>query len=88
MGRPAIAFDGGGVPEVVEDRQTGWLAKEYSVDAFAALIAEAKNNRENLSKFGTNARARAETFFSLDGMCRRYGAVYSELVGTRAANRV
>lgn len=88
MGRAAIAFNGGGIPEVVEDRRTGWLAKEYSVDAFAALIVEAKNNRQTLSKFGANARLRAETCFSLDGMCRRYGAAYSELVQTHAASRL
>ena len=87
MGRAAIAFNGGGVPELVEAQKTGWLANECTVEAFAALIADADNNRQKLSEFGANARARAESHFSLDSMCRQYGAAYSELVESHAANR-
>jgi glycosyltransferase involved in cell wall biosynthesis len=87
MGRAAIAFDGGGNPEVIEDRRTGWLAKDCSADAFAALIATANNNRKDLSTFGANARIHAEKRFSLEGMCRRYGAAYAQLTGAHAGAR-
>jgi glycosyltransferase involved in cell wall biosynthesis len=80
MERPAIAFKGsGGVAEVIENGKTGLLADECSVEGFAALIAQASRQRELLVRLGKNARADVEKRFTLDGMCRQYGAVYSEL---------
>jgi hypothetical protein len=35
MQRPAGAFDGGGIPKIVQDRRTGWLAREHSGNALA-----------------------------------------------------
>ena len=79
MGRPAIAFNGGGIPEVVRDRETGLLAKTCSAEAFAELIAVANRDRPMLLKLGANARKLAEERFTLDSMCRQYGALYSAL---------
>jgi L-malate glycosyltransferase len=85
MQRPAVAFDCGGVPEIVRDRQTGWLVHEQSVDALAAGLAEAQSDRARAARYGANARSWVESNFGIDTMCKAYGTVYRELAG-RAAN--
>jgi glycosyltransferase involved in cell wall biosynthesis len=84
MQRPAVAFDCGGVPEIVQDRHTGWLVREHSANALAAALAEASASRPQTAEFGINARKWVESKFGVDTMCKGYAAVYSELAGGRA----
>ena len=84
MRRPAVAFDGGGVPEVVSDRQTGWLVRDDTIAGFAAAVAEAGASRARAAAFGAEARRRAEAHFGIDRMCKRYAAVYKALARGRA----
>jgi glycosyltransferase involved in cell wall biosynthesis len=46
IGRPVVAFAGGGIPEVVKDGETGWLVRERSAAALAARMREAASDRE------------------------------------------
>ncbi|MDE2110138.1 MAG: glycosyltransferase family 4 protein [Alphaproteobacteria bacterium] len=85
MQRPAVAFDCGGVPEIVQDRQTGWLVKEHSINALASALTEAAANRSRAAEFGANARKWVEGRFGIDAMCKGYAAVYRELAGSTAA---
>jgi len=80
MGRPVVAFAGGGIPEIVADRKTGWLVKEPSAAALAAAMAEASASRERAAVFGFEARRRVEARFGIGDMCKRYALVYRELV--------
>jgi glycosyltransferase involved in cell wall biosynthesis len=84
MQRPAVAFDGGGTPEIVQDRQTGWLVREHSVDALVAAVAEAGASRPHAAELGINARNWVEDKFGIDAMCKSYAAVYREFAGGRA----
>ena len=78
MERPAVAFAGGGIPEIVEDERTGWLVREYSAEGFAGAMKNAVD-RARSREFGINARTRAVKLFDVERMCREYGAVYAEL---------
>lgn len=79
MQRPAVAFDCGGVPEVVEDRRTGWLVREHTAEALAAALKAAAADRARAAQFGVAARQRAAAKFEVEGMCKAYGAVYWQL---------
>ncbi len=81
MQRPAIAFDCGGIPEIVQDRRTGWLVREHTVNALAAALAEAGVSRAHAAELGINARQWVEARFGIDTMCKSYAAVYRELAG-------
>jgi L-malate glycosyltransferase len=81
MGRPVIAFAGGGIPEIVTDGVTGWLVPESSGQAFARAIDEARLDRSRLDVMGVAARRFAQEHGSIDKMCEGYAAVY------RAASR-
>jgi len=85
MQRPAIAFAAGGIPEIVEDGRSGWLAREDSSDCLAAAMREAAASPERAAAFGVRARTVVESKFGIEDMCRRYAVVYGELVQGRAA---
>ena len=80
MGRPTVAFAGGGIPEIVEDRRTGWLVSEDSIAGLAAAMAEAAASRPHAAELGLNARDRVQSRFDIATMCRAYAAVYRELI--------
>ncbi len=79
MGRPAIAFGGGGIPEVVRDGETGWLVREDTAQGFAAVFRRAMDDRDRGATYGAKARALVESGFTIEKMCAGYSAVYREL---------
>ena len=83
MQRPTIAFDGGGTPEVVQDRRTGWLVREDTVGAFAAAVAEAGADRARAAEYGIKAREWVDPAFGIDRMCTEYAAVYRDVTRGR-----
>jgi L-malate glycosyltransferase len=76
MGRPVIAFAGGGIPEIVADGVTGWLVPESSGAAFARAIDQARVDRSRLDAMGVAARRFAQEHGSVDRMCEGYAAIY------------
>jgi glycosyltransferase involved in cell wall biosynthesis len=80
MQRPAIAFAGGGIPEVVVDGLSGWLFREGSAEALAAVLNKVAGDREALTRRGLEARKRVERHFTVEAMCEKYGAIYSQLI--------
>ena len=83
MQRPVIAFAGGGIPELVQDGQTGWLVRDHSVGALAARIAEASASRERAAALGVNARRFVEQHCRIEDMCAAYGRVYADVLENR-----
>ncbi|HET6149704.1 MAG TPA: glycosyltransferase family 4 protein [Polyangia bacterium] len=80
LGRPVIATPVGGVPEIVGDGDTGWLARDGSVDALAAaLTAAARAGRAEIGRRGARARATVERRFTEAHMRAAYEAVYRSL---------
>lgn len=61
-GLPVIATNVGGLPELVEHGQTGWLIPSDSATALAGAIEAAASDPARLSEFGRNARQQAAQF--------------------------
>jgi glycosyltransferase involved in cell wall biosynthesis len=78
MGRPIIASDIGGIPEIVVDGETGLLVTPGDPEALAQAMVEMADDPDRLSLWGGQARRRAEELFSLATCCRRYHEVYVE----------
>lgn len=76
MQRATVGFSSGGLPEIVKDEETGWLATEDTVHALAAALARAAGDRTRAAELGKNARRTALAKFGLDSMCEGYAAVY------------
>lgn len=79
MERAVIALPTGGVPEIVADGQTGWLAHGHSAEALARVMQDAVDRPGEVRRRGTRARASVESRFSLDAMRGGYEAVYEQL---------
>jgi glycosyltransferase involved in cell wall biosynthesis len=85
MGKPVAAFGVGGIPEIVRDGATGWLARDGSVEALAQRLRDASRDRERLRAMGAEARRFVERSARVETMCRGYARVYGAL---RAARRI
>jgi len=79
MGRPVIAFAGGGIPEIVKDGETGWLVRERTVEALALRMREAASDRPRARAMGEAGRAFVEAECRIERMCQGYARAYADL---------
>jgi glycosyltransferase involved in cell wall biosynthesis len=83
-GTPAIAFNIGGMPEMIEHGLSGYLAPPFDTDNLADGIAWALSQRGNDSVRAA-ARSKIVTEFSIDQEIGKYIALYQELLTGAAA---
>ena len=76
---PVVASNAGGLPEVVEHGQTGYLHDSGHVDGFVASVLRLLGNETLRRDMGKRARAVARKRFSADEMVGRYIDVYDSL---------
>jgi glycosyltransferase involved in cell wall biosynthesis len=62
---PAVCTAVGGIPEMIEDGVTGYLVPARDPQALAVRVAELVTSAEKRRAFGSAARRRVETHFSL-----------------------
>jgi glycosyltransferase involved in cell wall biosynthesis len=79
MERTVVALPTGGVPEIVADGDTGWLAHGHGAEALARVMQDAVDRRDEVLRRGARARASVVARFSIDAMRRGYDAVYDSL---------
>lgn len=80
-GTPCIAFDQGGVPDLIEHERNGYLARPFEADDLARGIAWMLESEERRGLLSIHARQKVEAGFSLDQVATRYAALYDELLG-------
>jgi glycosyltransferase involved in cell wall biosynthesis len=85
MERAVIALPTGGVPEIVSDGATGWLAHGHDADALARVMQDAVERRDEVRRRGVRARAEVEARFSVTAMRRGYDAVYDRFFPPQVA---
>jgi N-acetyl-alpha-D-glucosaminyl L-malate synthase BshA len=78
-GVPVIASAAGGIPEVVDDGKTGYLAPPGDVATMAERALRILENAAEHARFKQNAAARALDF-SADKVVPRYEALYEEVL--------
>ena len=78
-GRPVAAFSVGGIPEWLEDGQTGILAEPGSAPSLAAAIARLFDDPTHAARMGEAGRARAASLFSAKAHLSRLDALYDTL---------
>jgi len=79
MQRAVVALPTGGIPEIVTDGRTGWLAHGHDATALARVMRDAVDRPAEVKRRGLQARKSVEAGFSIDAMRRGYDAVYEEL---------
>jgi glycosyltransferase involved in cell wall biosynthesis len=78
-GKPVVATNGGGVPEIVEDGETGILVPMGNVEAMAEAICQILSDPARAKEMGARARQRVADHFTLEQTARRVEAVYAEI---------
>ena len=77
-GKPVVATDGGGVPEIVEDGVTGWLAPMGESAPMAEAILRLLEDPEEAAAMGAAGRQRVLEHFTIELTARRVQEVYEQ----------
>jgi glycosyltransferase involved in cell wall biosynthesis len=79
-GKPVVATNGGGVPEIVEDGRTGILVPMADIEAMASAICRILSDPASAKAMGLRARQSVADHFTIEQTARRVEAVYAELL--------
>ena len=75
-GTPVVAFNTGGLPDIVDDRVTGVLAEPYEPASLAAAIRWVLDDSQRCRDMGAEARKRAELLWAPARVAGMYREVY------------
>lgn len=79
-GKPVVATNGGGVPEIVQDGVTGWLVPMGESAPMAEAILKLLRDPQKAAQMGAAGRQRVLDHFSIELTARRVEAVYAQLI--------
>jgi len=86
-GKPVVATNGGGVPEIVLHGVTGLLVPMGDVDAMAKAIIRFLGSPELRARAGTYGRKRVHDHFTIDRTAREVQAVYNGVFDSRPRSK-
>ncbi|MBD2040288.1 glycosyltransferase family 4 protein [Microcoleus sp. FACHB-672] len=79
-GTPCVAFKIGGMPDMIEHQQNGYLARPFEVDDLAKGILWVLEDKDRWIKLGNRAREKAELEFTQELQASRYLSLFTEIV--------
>ena len=79
-GTPVVAFRVGGIPELIEHRENGYLAEPFDTTDLARGIAWVLEDVERHAQLRASSRAKAEREYELTHIARRYQALYNDVL--------
>jgi glycosyltransferase involved in cell wall biosynthesis len=79
LGRPLVATRVGGLPEVIDDGETGLLVDAGDPSVLADAIRRCLEDRELAARLGAAGRTRARTRFAADRMSAEYVNLIDEV---------
>ncbi len=89
LGKPVVATDGGGTPEIVQDGKTGFIVPPYAAEAMAEKLLYLLDHPEQAQEMGLSGRKRIEEEFALEKMVQTYLEIYRQytLIAPRAVSK-
>jgi glycosyltransferase involved in cell wall biosynthesis len=78
-GTPCVAFDQGGLPDLIDHERNGYLARPYEPGDLAQGIAWVCDNDERWQDLSMKARRKTEEEFDLLAVAKRYAGLYQEM---------
>jgi glycosyltransferase involved in cell wall biosynthesis len=85
-GTPAVATRVGGIPDVVDDGETGLIVPPKDTEALAEAVLTLVRAPERRRLMGDTARAKVVPHYSLEAMVRQIEDLYEELLHAKARN--
>jgi glycosyltransferase involved in cell wall biosynthesis len=80
-GTPCVSFKIGGMSDMIEHENNGYLANAFSVDELIQGISWALENGDLTSKLSENARKTVEEKFTLKHQAEKYLELYQDILG-------
>ena len=78
QGKPVVATDGGGTPEIVADGINGYLVKPYDAMMLADRLQQLCTDNDMRKYLGANSSETVATKFSLNNMATSFLRVFNE----------
>ena len=82
-GIPLVAFDTGGLPDLVTHERTGYLAHPFEAEDLAKGIAWILDSATRMANLGAEARNQAIERFAYPRIAAQYRKIYAQLVDSR-----
>jgi glycosyltransferase involved in cell wall biosynthesis len=79
-GTPVVAFNTGGLPDIVEHQKTGYLAKAFDTEDLALGIQWVLSGPDHCAKLSSNARKDAVSRFSYPIVAKAYMVLYKQIL--------
>jgi glycosyltransferase involved in cell wall biosynthesis len=83
-GKPVVATNGGGVPEIIEDGRSGLLVPMGDAAALATAIIGLLENPERAEAIARAGRRRILDCFTIEQTVKKVQAIYDDLLGKSA----
>ena len=87
VGKPVVAFDSGGISEVVRHGRTGFLAPERDWKTLAGYLITLLQSAELRKRFGLAGREWVVRQFDLEQRTRVLEGIYASVSGSGTASR-
>lgn len=81
-GRPCVAFNIGGMPDMIDHEQNGYLARPFQIEDLAEGISWVLGEEDRWQRLSREARRKAEEQFAIESIARRHAALYEEILAT------
>jgi glycosyltransferase involved in cell wall biosynthesis len=85
-GVPTVAFNIGGMPDMIDHQTTGYLARAFDVNDLADGLSWVLADESRLSALKTAARMKAERDFGSDLQAERMLAIYERAIRSPAGS--
>jgi glycosyltransferase involved in cell wall biosynthesis len=86
-GTPIVAFDAGGIPDVIQHGITGFIAPCFSSEKFGELILNLIHNESKRIQMGTNCQRLMESKFQLKHQAAKYNELFKDLLKNIKLNK-
>lgn len=80
-GTPCVAFNIGGMPDMIEHKHTGYLASSFNTEDLAKGIIWVLEDDERWKVLSLQARRKVENEFDIQTVAKKYADLYEEIVG-------
>jgi glycosyltransferase involved in cell wall biosynthesis len=77
-----VAFESGGLPDIVQHDRTGILVHEVDAGALAAAIVSLLARDDHGASLGAAARLHALATFAPESVARRYAEIYRAAIAS------
>lgn len=80
VGAPIVASSVGGIPEVIKNRETGWLVPPEDPKILGVILNEVLTNKSQARRIGRKARELVIKNYSVEVLARRTLNLYSDIL--------